>query len=59
MRIAINNNYALVGIKTSLQFLSFQETYGPETEVAAYIKILIDFGTVIAGKDEDDCLCIE
>jgi hypothetical protein len=59
MRIAINDNYALVGIKTLLQLLFFHETYGPETEVAAYIKILIDLDTVITGKDEDDCLCIE
>jgi hypothetical protein len=59
MRIAISDSYALVGIQTSLQFLSFQKIYGPETEVAAYNKILIDLGTVITGKDEDDCLCIE
>lgn len=50
MRVAIKDNYALAGIKTSLQCLSFQETYSTEAETAEYVKMLTDLGAVIVGK---------
>jgi Asp-tRNA(Asn)/Glu-tRNA(Gln) amidotransferase A subunit family amidase len=48
-RVAIKDNYALAGIKTSLQGLLFQETYGAEAETAEYIRKLIDLGAVVVG----------
>lgn len=50
LRIAIKDNYALKGIKTSLGNRSFFETYPAEQHTAAYAQRLLDLGGVIVGK---------
>lgn len=49
-KVSVKDNFALAGIRTSLQCKSFLRTYEAETETAAYIKILIDLRSVIVGK---------
>ncbi|PVH72818.1 amidase signature enzyme [Cadophora sp. DSE1049] len=50
VRVAVKDVYRLTGVKASLNVRSFLETYGPDVEIAAYVKKLIDLGAVIVGK---------
>ncbi|PVH71861.1 putative amidase [Cadophora sp. DSE1049] len=50
MRVSVKDNFCLKGIKTTQSNRAFVDTYGPETETAAYLKKLINLGAVIVGK---------
>jgi Asp-tRNA(Asn)/Glu-tRNA(Gln) amidotransferase A subunit family amidase len=49
-RISIKDNFRLAGIKTTRNNRAFAETYGPETDTAEALKLLIEMGAVIVGK---------
>lgn len=49
-RITIKDNFALVGVKSTMMNRAYTELYGPKKESATEVQKLIDLGAIIVGK---------
>lgn len=51
-RISIKDCYHLRGVKTTLSSRPFEQTYGPDSETASFVRRLIELGAVVVGKSK-------
>lgn len=52
VRITVKEVIDLAGVKTSGQSKSYERLYGPRSETASIVKLLVDRGAVIIGKSK-------
>lgn len=51
-RVGIKDNIHLKGVKTSNGNRAYTDWYGPQSETAALVKLLVDQGAIIVGKQK-------
>lgn len=51
-RIAVKDNYRLLGVKSTFSGRSYEATYGPDKETALLVQKLVKLGAIIVGKSK-------